>query len=124
MSQSYFRKWCQGHLKKIKMQRVVEASEEKDSWHLISKHANYDKGSKKDIQTYNKLKFPSSTSASRNRILFSGTIPIQEESLDYISPDIYAQCKSSNNIAKIKNALNTEKDAYSTSNANEEAKSD
>ena len=107
------------------MRQVIEASEENDSWHLISKNASRCKDSKIDIQTYNRLKFPSSLSAKPNRARFS-EIAIQDENLDFISPDMTVQCQSSNNVAKInpnlKNALKAEKDSNSSSSDGEEAK--
>lgn len=87
MSRSQFSKWCKSHLKSIKMRRVAEASEENDSWHLISKNASKGRDSKIDIHMYNGLKFPSSGSASHNRARFS-VVPIEKENLDYISPDM------------------------------------
>ncbi len=87
MSRSQFSKWCKSHLKSIKMRPVAEASEENDSWHLISKNASKNRSSKIDIHMYNGLKFPSDSSPSHNRARFS-VVPIEEENLDYISPDM------------------------------------
>lgn len=69
------------------MRQVAEASEENDSWHLISKNASKHRSSRIDIHMYDKLKFPSSGSASHNRARFSA-VPIEEENLDYVSPDM------------------------------------